>query len=147
LAARDGVEMGGRRRVVIFGEGEVKRRAFVDRGLGPGSAAMALNDAPDDGKADAGAFEVAFGVQALEDSKKSGGVFHIKPDAVIAHEADSFIGVIPAPDFNSSATPWRRIFQRVGEEINKSLADGDRVSFEHRQIADHPFDVTASDLI
>ena len=47
-------------------EREVERGAFVHLGFGPDMAAVAFDDALDDGKADAGALEFLGAMQALE---------------------------------------------------------------------------------
>jgi hypothetical protein len=47
-------------------EGEVDGGAAVDDAVGPGPAAMAVDDAPDGGQADAGAGELGGVVEPLE---------------------------------------------------------------------------------
>ena len=54
--------------------------------LGPDPAAVAADDALHDRQPDAGALEVAGGVQALERLEQLVGVAHVEPGAVVAHE-------------------------------------------------------------
>src|SRR4029077_2984931 len=65
---------------------EVKCRALVDRRFGPDAAAVALNDALDDGEADASAFKIFRSVQPLKNFEQLVGVLHVKAGAVVAHE-------------------------------------------------------------
>ena len=55
-----------------FGNGKrkIESGAAADLAFGPGAATMPVNDAPDIGQADPGAFEFSRAVQALENAKE-----------------------------------------------------------------------------
>src|SRR3990172_2250701 len=65
---------------------EIERRAFVHFCLGPGTPAVALDDALDNGEADARAFVFLGAMQALEDPEEFVGVAHVEAHAVVADE-------------------------------------------------------------
>jgi len=51
-------------------QGEIKGSSFVHFGFSPDAAAVALDDALNDGEADAGAFKLLDGVQPLKNTKE-----------------------------------------------------------------------------
>jgi hypothetical protein len=52
---------------------EIKRRAAIDRGFGPDTAAVTLDDALDDRQADTGACEILCAMQALKHVEQLAG--------------------------------------------------------------------------
>ena len=69
---------------------EIKGSSFVHFGFSPDAAAVALDDALNDGEADAGAFKLLDGVQPLKNTKEIFRVAHIETGAVVANEKYSF---------------------------------------------------------
>src|SRR3989442_12153581 len=68
----------------LFGKGEVKGRALVDRALGPRPSAVATHDPANIGKADSGSFEFVHPMQPLKDPEQLVGVRGGKADPVVA---------------------------------------------------------------
>src|SRR4051812_8973911 len=69
--------------VLVAGQREEERSASVERGLRPGSAAMAAYDATHRGEADTGAGEFRRLVQPLEYAKQFFRVGHVEADSVV----------------------------------------------------------------
>src|SRR3954467_2291057 len=67
-------------------QGEGEGGPLPDLAFGPDLPTVARDDAADGGQADAGAGEFAGGVEALEGPEQLGGVGHVEPGAVVAHE-------------------------------------------------------------
>lgn len=77
------------------GKAEMEGGTFTDLCLRPDTAAMALNDAVYDGKADAGPFELLRAVEPLEGSKESLGLSHVESGAVVPDAIDFFAILTP----------------------------------------------------
>src|SRR5450755_653524 len=85
-------------------EGEVDGGAAVDGPFGPGPAAVALDDAPDAGQADAGAGELAGAVQPLERLEQLADVGRVEAGPVIAHvTADGRVAGGCGPELDGGA--------------------------------------------
>src|SRR2546423_13187731 len=69
-------------------EGELKRRALTDAGLGPDTAAMAFDGLLADGQADSRAGILGCRVRALKDAKDALGIGGVHADTVVAHGED-----------------------------------------------------------
>src|SRR3989338_6006630 len=81
------------------GQREVEHRALARGGFGADAAAVALDDTPHRGQANAGAFELAGHVQALERFEELVGVLHVEAAAVVADiegEGRVSVGVVLA---------------------------------------------------
>src|SRR6266403_4010087 len=72
------------------GQGEIKRGSFVHLSLRPDATAVTLNDALNDGQADAGAFEVLHSMQPLKDAEQLRRITHIEPGPVVANKINGF---------------------------------------------------------
>src|SRR5580658_7783630 len=89
-------EGGARQRQPSSGQSEVEGGALVDGGFGPDAAAVAEDDALDDGEADAGAFVLFGSVHPLEDAEEASGVLHLEASAVVAHKINKLLVLEPA---------------------------------------------------
>src|SRR5712691_12960151 len=69
-------------------EGEVKRGAFAGFAFGPGTPAVAGDDAAHVGEADPAAFKFVRSVQPLEHPEQLVRILHVEAHAVVAHEQD-----------------------------------------------------------
>ena len=69
-------------------QGEIERGALVHRAFRPDASAVPVDDPPDGGQADAGAFELLGPMQPLKHAKQLVRVLHVEPDAVVPHEQD-----------------------------------------------------------
>src|SRR6202158_4306237 len=67
-------------------EHDVEGRSLADCALGPGPAAMAVDDAEHCGQADATSREIALAVQPLESAEELVRVDHVEAHPVVAHE-------------------------------------------------------------
>src|SRR3954447_22773182 len=77
---------GTHRQLQLFAEGEIEGGAFLAFAFRPDVAAMALDDALDDGEANAGAGKLLRGMQPLENPKQPVFPFHIEAFAIVADE-------------------------------------------------------------
>src|ERR1700735_159527 len=68
-------------------EGEIDGGAAIDATFGPGPPAVTVDDAPDDGQADAGARELGGGLEPLERAEQLVPVGRVKASPVVTHIA------------------------------------------------------------
>ena len=126
----------------VLGQREIERGALVDLAFRPHAAAMALDDAADVGKADAGALEEIVRMQALEDAEQFLRVPHVEADTVVAHAEDPFIrgraGL--ARDFDDGGVACAGVFERVREKVENRLAERGMIGLDAGQRADLPLD-------
>ena len=66
--------------MVLARQGEVEAGAAVDGGFGPDFTAVAVDDALDGGEADAGAWELGLGVEALKGAEELGGAARVEAE-------------------------------------------------------------------
>jgi hypothetical protein len=93
---------------------KIEGSAAIHNTLGPGLAAMAVNDTTDVRQPYAGALEVFCAVETLEDAEEFVGISHVESDAVIANKEHRFVwiaGTTSNLDFGLRARP--RILQSV----------------------------------
>ncbi len=96
---------------------------------------MAADDALHDGKPDAGAFEIAFRVEPLEDVEELIVIFHAESDAVVLHVKNVFpIADLPS-DFDYSFFPLSRELNGIGKKIREDLPDKTLISHSLGEIA------------
>src|SRR5258708_1059090 len=124
-------------------------------GFLPDAASVAMDDALDQGLPDARALEFILTVQALEDAKELVRIFGIEPDAIVLYVICVFRPVGADTDFNAGRLPAPGEFDRVGEKVDKDLAEEDtipprlrnrvpstsvaRFAFPSRYCPDNPF--------
>jgi hypothetical protein len=73
-------------RTLLGTQREVERRAGIRLAFRPDTAAVAVDDALHRRQADAGAFELRDGMQALEDSEQFVGVGHVESGTIVAYD-------------------------------------------------------------
>src|SRR5258708_16181711 len=91
-------------------------------GFLPDAASVAMDDALDQGQPDARALEFILTVQALEDAKELVGIVGIEPDAIVLYVICVFRPVGADADLNAGRLPVPGEFDRVGEKVDKDLA-------------------------
>src|SRR5262245_14345641 len=123
---------------------EVERGAGINGAFGPGASSVAVNDSPDVGQADAGAFELIGAVQALEDSKQCVGIAHVEGDPVVANAEDGFLIIRGGADLDFVVRARAGVRQGVGDEVNDDLAKHDGITLDVVEFTDLPFDVAGS---
>src|SRR5438552_786939 len=122
------------------GQREIKCGPGVYGSLGPGAAAVTMNDAPDIGQTNAGAFKLVRTVEALEDAEQLVDVTHIKPDTVITDEESDFVSGGIGANFNSCHRAGPGIFEGVVDEVEEHLAKHIQVGVHLGEVANGPFD-------
>src|SRR3954463_2000254 len=95
-------------------EREPDRRPAADRALRPYPAAVALDDAPDDRQADAGAFEVLVGVHAVKRLEQARAVLHVEARAVIA-DRERLVGLAHHGDLGAISLAGE--LPGIGEQV------------------------------
>jgi len=116
-------------------ERELEAGAFVRLGLDPDAAAVAVDDALDDGEPDARARKLTFGVQALKDTEEATGVFHVEAGAIVAHGTDEFVAARIAFHFDRRPFPLAGKFVGVGKEVDEDLFEKAKVPEAIRQFS------------
>src|SRR5207245_2637303 len=81
---------GGVRQAPEWLQHEVEGGAFAHRPFRPDPAAVAVHDAPGGGQADAGPWELAGAVQALERAEQPVGIDHVETDPIVLDEDAGF---------------------------------------------------------
>jgi len=105
---------------------------------------VTLNDALDNGQADAGAFEFIAAVQALKDTEQLVGILHVEAGAVVAHKYD---GLRVASRL--TADPYLRLralaseLQGIRDQIDQHYSQHGVIADNDRQLRDAPFDGSA----
>ena len=122
-------------------KGEIESGAVPGFGVGPGAAAMAVNDAADVGEANAGAFELVFSMEALKDTEELVGISHVKSDSVVGDRKNEFgLGGLGS-DFNNGGLPAGAVFDRVGDKIDPHEAKHGGIALDDGQRGDAPDDI------
>lgn len=101
-------------------------------GLDPDAAAMDLDDALDDGEADAGA--LGTGLQTLEEAEDLLLELGIDADAVVAHVEDPGAGVLPAADLDSGLGLVAHELDRVLHQVMHHLEEPRAIVVDCRQV-------------
>src|SRR4051794_20543130 len=97
----------------MIGKRKIKGRPSIRFSLGPGAAAVAVNDPAHVRQADARALKLRRAMEPLKDTEKLAGVFHVEADAVVLHEHDDFrLGTLAA-DLDDCRLAVTGVFQRV----------------------------------
>src|SRR2546425_4189308 len=73
---------------VLFWQGEIKCRAFIESGFRPDASPVPVDDALYQRQAHPGSFKLIVAVQSLEDAKEFVGVFRIEPDRSEEHTSE-----------------------------------------------------------
>src|SRR5207237_6228312 len=106
-------------------------------------AAVALNDAPDVGEADAGALEVRAAVQALKDAKQFLGIFHVEAHAVVADEDNRLSLRLEGADLDAGLGAGPGVFEGVGQQVDEDQPQQRRVAANIWQRPDHPLNLAS----
>ena len=123
--------------------------AVLGGSFGPDAAAVAFDDAFDVGQADAGAFEVAGVVEALEDAEELGGVLGIEAGSVVADEEGEKLGAGGGgfdADLNGGGRAAAGELDGVGQEIGDDLAEEGAVAEDGWEGLDTPIDPAAGKI-
>lgn len=112
---------------------KVKRGPPSRLALGPDAAAVAVDDALDDGQANAMAFELLLGVQALEGAEELAGSFPGEADPIVPDE-DGAIG--GGANFDLSRMAVAAELDRVADQVVKHLLQQGGISPDGRQVTD-----------
>src|SRR5207248_630785 len=108
----------------LIGNRKIKGRAFVDLTLGPGSAAVPVDDAPHIGQADANAIEFLGPVQALEHAKQLAGILHIETGPVVLdRKLPALLRAAGAANLNAGPAARARVLQGIGDQIDPDLPE------------------------
>jgi hypothetical protein len=75
------------------GQGKIKSGAFLLAALGPDASAVSVNDAPNEGQANAGSGKFLIPMQAQEDTEKLPGILHVEAGPIPTWRADRNLGV------------------------------------------------------
>src|SRR5262245_48057176 len=116
---------------LLLGKAQEERRALVDGALSPNTSAVAMDDAPDVGEADADAFELIGRVQPLKDAEKFVGIFHVKSDAVVADKKGNFVVRLGTADLDFSPLAGARVLQGIGKQIDDGLAKHQGIALDN----------------
>src|SRR2546422_3988397 len=110
------------------GKGKIEGRASVYNALGPGFAAMAVDDATDVGQPYAGALEFVCAVETLEDAEEFVHISHVESDAVVANEEHHFIlAAIATSNFDFRLKARARVLQSIRKKIDQDQTQHGRV--------------------
>src|SRR6058998_653995 len=75
----------------IFRKSEIECRALVLRAFGPGTAAVARDNPPNDSQTDPRPLELCRRVETLEYSKESVGILRLETDSIVTHVKYRFL--------------------------------------------------------
>ena len=89
---------------------EEEGSAFIDLGLGPHLASMALDDPLYNRQTDPGAFEISIRVQSLEGGEQVFSISHVESYSVIFKVIDRLLLIFQAAKFNNGFFPVAREF-------------------------------------
>src|ERR1051325_6273319 len=111
-------------------EGDDEGGAGAGFAGGGDDAAVAVGDAPADGEADAGAFILVAGMQALEDGEDFIEVLFVEADAVVLNGQLTLFGIgiligragketleDPGVDFDQRLSVWRLELEGVDDQV------------------------------
>src|ERR1035441_4771291 len=108
---------------VLYWDGKVKGRAAVHHAFGPRSTAVPVNDALNVRQADACAFELLLGVQALKHSEQLAGIPRIEAHPVVANENDPLaVATGSATDFDFGLGATAGELYRIRDQIDQHQA-------------------------
>jgi hypothetical protein len=90
---------------------------------------MPMDNSPDIGEADAGAFKLIVPVEALKNTEEFVHILHIESYPIITDEHLDFNGALSNDaDLDLGLWPCRCKFQRIGDQIHEHLAQHGRIS-------------------
>src|SRR5258706_10117919 len=123
--------------VMIVGvvQGKEKRCAFVQFGLGPNTATVALDHSLHDCQANSGTLKFIEAMEPLKDAEKFVGVAHIETGAVVLDEISRFAVLRPTANLDARVLAFAGKFQRVGNQVGPDLLEQRRIGLAARQRA------------
>src|SRR6185436_18210009 len=105
-----------------------KGGAFPGRRFAPDASAMALHDALRVGEAYAGALELAFGMQALEDPEQLARVLHVEADTIVLYPDHGFASCAGGVYLDHRLGASCRVLDRIVEEVLHDEAQEGRIT-------------------
>src|SRR5207249_4277306 len=90
--------------------------------------------------------ELARRMEALEDAEQFVGVTRIEPDAIVADKESRLAFGVLATDFDFRLRSLLGVFQRVAEQVDQNLAEGDWIAMDAWKRRDGPLDFARSDF-
>ena len=82
---------------------------------------MALDNAVNDGQADARALEFLFAMESLKNAEQFCSILHVKTRPIVAYEVGAFHRTIEVADLNDRLCFVAREFERVGQQVGEDL--------------------------
>jgi len=107
---------------------EIEGRSLVNLAFGPDPAAVAVDDALDNGESHPGSLEVLMAVEALEDAEHLVVVLHVEPGAVVPHRIDALRILQMAFHFDQRLRALSGELDGIGKEVDEDLLDQPAVS-------------------
>ena len=125
----------------MFRQAEEEGGAFVQAAFGPGLPAVAGDDLVDDGEADAGAFEFALAVEALEDTEEPADEALVEAESVVTDVDDPADRFLARADLDLGDIAGSAEFERVANEVNEQVPQECRIAVHGRERLDAPLDL------